>query len=480
MVRILLDTHVRLRAEELDERLDRSIRKALQFPNPEKLVAKREHVWGWEQMPDEVKLWRYEEASGRRWLVLPRGFFARLVNGLERAGYEWELDDARVEEHRTWNLEGALQEIALDVRRGQPAAAEALLLHEQGMLMAPPGMGKTQTALEVIRRAKQRTLIVVETTHIAGQWRQRALDFLGVELGLMGDSSWEERDITVALRQSLWSRRETLERDGFFERWGMVVFDECHHVKAMALSEIAQLFAARYRVGLSATPDRNDGNYPVVTSVLGEVVHEVSKLQLQNSGVLVRPSVTVVDTDFSFAFRPTRVENGRRHGNNWHQLVKKLIADEERNALVADEIVKRWPDRQLVLSKRLDHLDALRTAVIARGYPERAALMMTGAQDSEDRLRAARFADREPCVIFSTVADEALDVPRMEVVHLPFPTSNQAIVQQQVGRVERSAEGKTRAEVVDYCDPVGVLRRQFRNRMAAYRAAGYEISGVAR
>src|SRR6185436_20442546 len=103
---------------------------------------------------------------------------------------------------------------------------------------------------------------------------------------------------------------------------------------------------------------------------------------------------------------------------------------------------------------------------------------LTG-QDSNDHRKMVKAAmDDHPCVVLSTVADEALDAPRLDRLHLVFPQKNAGLVTQIVGRVERKAEGKTDAIIFDYVDgKVGPLEKQWRvRRFDVYEPRGYRIS----
>jgi len=496
VISLYVNAHVYVRVSDLPELVAGAIMKSLSFPNPEREVARREQTWGWEKIPEEIELWDvFEDGQGWRVAILPRGCISRLANGFAHAGLRWQLDDDRTEVVRAWSVEGALQEIELWDH--QVSAVESLLSQEQGILQAPPGAGKTVTILEAIRRSRQRSLILTDKTGIARQWMERAEDHLGVEIGLIGDTGWDERDITVALKQSLWQRRAELKRDGFFERWGSVTLDEMHHVPASSYAETMALFSARYRWGASATPDRNDGMYPVATAVFGDILHTTTKRELVEKGILVRPRVERVHTDFQYDFHGTYVYDPKtdeldagcplcsnrltkhRHNNNYNPMVKALVIDDDRNDLILQQMLRHRDRRQLVLSRRLEHLATLRDLVIEQGYSEDRAMSMTGEHDGEERMRVARKADAGPCIVFSTVADEAVDIPRMDTVHLAFPTANPAIVIQQVGRVERSAPGKCDAVVVDYCDSrVSVLRRHAVTRLRrVYQDEGYEVEG---
>jgi superfamily II DNA or RNA helicase len=104
--------------------------------------------------------------------------------------------------------------------------------------------------------------------------------------------------------------------------------------------------------------------------------------------------------------------------------------------------------------------------------------MLTGKEDTEERMRVAREAESGQCVVFSTIADEALDVPRLDKLYLVWPTKNSAVIRQQIGRIERVHPSKKSATVYDFVDAeVQPLYKQWIKRgIDVYAAEGLAIN----
>lgn len=451
-----VDSFLRVDTRTLPAGAEEFIKGALTIPNPEFEDAKREHVRGWRSMPETLKLYGYQGTD----IILPRGFAVKFKNGMRRMGQEVVYDDRRVVTPAP-SLEG-LAPIML--RRHQRPAVDRIIQVQQGIYMAPPGSGKTVTVLETFRWLKTRSLVIVDKTNIARQWQERAKAFLNYDIGIIGDGEWDEKDITVALVQTLSSRRNELDVS-WWASWGAVCLDECHHAPATTFRMAMESFPAKWRFGVSATPDRENGTYPLALAALGEVFHTTGKDELVDEGILVRPKVHVIKTDFRFDFVRTQVEGGRVRRNNYAQMMTALVDDDERNMLIAGAVLQGRGHANLVISKRLGHLDAIREIVVKGGWPEHRALMLTGREDSVERMRVSALAAEADVVIFSTIADEALDIPRLDRLYLAWPTRNASIIRQQVGRVERAHHSKEGAVVFDFLDwHVRVLRGQFGNR----------------
>lgn len=467
-MQIDLDTHISLRVDDLEPSILDQLQQALTIPNGEKEVALREHVWGADKLPDFIALY---EVQGDR-IYLPRGFQRSLQRGFQSADITMELRDLRSEQ--PVRIDGT----TIMLREHQEPAVEAILEHEQGIYQAPPASGKTVTVLEVIRRAQQRSLILVDKINIATQWKRRCETFLGFTPGIIGDGIHDEGEVTIALLQTLWARHDELLQTGWFMDWGLVCLDECHHVTAETYSQIIQCFPARYRFGVSATPKRDDWTYPITTAVLGPVIHETTKAQL-HGGVLMKPSVHVVKTGFEHAFRSTYVDgNNKIKRNNYGPMLKALVSNRDRNNMILAKLLNNHQHANLVLSKRLAHLELLREMVIACNWPEDRAVMLTGKENRERRDEIAAMAEDGKIVIFSTIADEALDIPRLDRLYLVWPTRKTAVIRQQIGRVERVHPEKTDAIVYDFVDwRVGVLKSQYLQRInEVYRSEALDIN----
>lgn len=489
VLRARVDTHIRFKVTDVSEEIWALCRDALTVPNLEKEQALAEHVRGASDMPDTLNLWRVEGGEA----ILPRGFGTKLKRGMAKWGVAIEYEDSRISVPiytRGWKSPD------LSTRPYQERAVKQALRVQQGVLKAPPGAGKTVTVLETIRRAGERSLVVVNNTHIARQWAARADEHLGVEIGVLGDGDFDVRDITVALVQTLWSRHEELAQQGFWDLFGLICLDECHHLPAYTFSDVLSRSPAKYRLGASATPELQ-GQMGLVTATLGEVLDDVTDDELVEAGVLVRPSVRVVETGFTFPFFPTHRHGGLLgqpcpvtncyrnshsglHRNNYTELIEELVRDHERNELIAECIAAelRSGHACVVVSDRLEHLDELKALVESYEGASGKCFHLTGRQDSSERMDLYDRAGEGDVVLFSTVANEAMDIPRLDRMFLTYPGANPLVTVQRVGRIMRACEGKEDAIVYDFADTkVGVLRGQYNKRArGAYRAKHMEIA----
>jgi superfamily II DNA or RNA helicase len=460
-LKAVVDTHIRINISNIDSATISKIKGQLTFPNPEKETARKQLIWGWEDLDSFVYYWQQDENI----LLLPRGFADRL----NKLVPDLEWIDNRVYRE----VEQDFKEIVL--RDYQERAVDAILITHQGIVQAPTGSGKTVLALEAFRRSRQRTLVLVNSRHIAKQWRDRCEEHLGFSPGMIGEGEFSIQPITIAINQTLWSRRDKLS-SLFWNSFGFVCVDECHHAPANTFKDIIERFPAAFRIGISATPNKSQMN-PIAQVVLGEIFHQTTDSEVGDK--ILMPSIEVVNTNFTFNYQPTfKVKTwedcplkgcNRKgyhiHRNNYQNLLNKLKSDEARNALIAEKIGKNRGHGNIVLSRSLDQIEKIRKLIVSDGWPEDKVFLYTGKQSGEERNRISTISEKGDIVILTTVGDEALDIPRLDRAYLAWPTKNPDVITQQIGRVKRNHPDKEDAVVYDFVDDkVGVLKNQYNTR----------------
>lgn len=463
---IRVDHKLRIALKDLPPDVLHLIKDALSIPNIERQKAMEQNLWGWQEMADTIQLWAVKDSD----LVMPRGFWLDLAEGLRHYEVHHRLDDQRCDEP-TPEKKGE----RINLLRWQMPAVEAILHYQQGIWKAPAGAGKTVGVLEAIRRSDTPSIVLVNTKDILYQWQDRAKTFLGADfpVSVIGDGKIEISDyLTIATAQTLHRRFDEFERSGFFDdHFGFMCLDESHHATADTFNRIVDRFSSKIRIGVSATPDKT-GDFELATKVLGPIFHRTLH---ENVDSILKPHVFKISTNFQFGYRGVK---GNRP-SNYPQLLKALTTNEERNNLIVRSILMNPGSHSLVISKRIEHLRIIADKLNNSGYQYK-IMMLTGKESSEIRKDVIDYATHNPCVILSTLADEALDIPRLDSIFLVFPQRNPGLIEQQVGRVCRIHPDKQGANVYDFADPlVGPLDNQWKvRRRDVYQPHRYEITVV--
>lgn len=476
-VTVTIDSKLRVRDVDLPDGVGDEIRAYLTIPNGAKEKALKLKQWGARDMEDSIVLWTQDDGQ----LVMPRGFASVLRAGLEAKGIGVDWDD-RTAAPRV-PLAGLVAMDYPNLRPDQGEAASELLRHRLGILQSPTASGKTVIGLDCWRRSGLRGLVLVEKANLLSQWRDRAREHLGIETGVIGDGEWREGDLTIAMLQTLYRRRRELDASDWWSSIGFVIVDECHHAIAKSYREIIERLVSRILLGQTATPLEGQWEQPILTSMLGPVIHIVSPEDLRRQGIRAAPLVRVVKTDFKW--EPTTKADEKLVDARaiYRRIIKGLETNSARINLIAETIAAEPKEcAHLVLCKRLEYLDAIAACLSFAGYadPDR-IFMMRGSEGPDRRREIAAEAEDGHCVILSTVADEGTDIPRLDRLHLTWPERKELSITQKVGRVLRHHPEKRGAIIFDYADmQQGTLRSQAYARFQTYRKLGIPIDGLER
>lgn len=440
-----------------------ALKHAASVSNPEfyRKQAQRFSTFG---TPRLVTCFEHDDAE----LRLPRGLLDEARGVLSDAGFVVEVQEdsdapAAIDVRFTGEL-----------RPEQDEAVQAMLRHETGVLVAPPGSGKTVIACALIAARATPTAILVNRAELLQQWRTRLTEFLSIndrQIGQLGNGRGKRRGvIDLIMMQSIAHRSGD---PSVLEEYGQIVVDECHAIAAPAVEAAIRTVNARHWVGLTATPYRADHMDGLITMQCGPIRNVIT------TPTPAKRRVVVHETAF------TTEETGA-DGPSIQAIYTELAADERRNTLIVGQVLNSVEDsrRCLVLTNRLDHLDALAAALRAR--TEAPILAMHGRLTPAER-RALRDrltemdASRQPFVLVAIdkVAGEGIDLPSLNTLFLAVPVSFKGRVIQQIGRVTRgNTDASAAATVHDFRDTaVPLLERMHQRRRRVMIKEGFVVSG---
>ncbi len=402
-------------------------------------------------------------------LVLPRGTLHDIDKLVSKAGGKVEIIDRRpTPATPDLSFIGTLTAI-------QNAAVDAMLEHEEGVLVAPPGAGKTVMACAAIVRRRTPTLILVHRKQLLDQWSDRLQNFIGLsknEIHVLGKARYPDAPVALGMFPTL-ARSEFPE--ALLAKYGHVIIDECHHVPAASFEAAMKRCTARYILGLTATPNRKDGLQKILFLQCGPIRH---RIDLDHSE---EQSRTVFVREFSLGLP---AEKDRLP---IHQIWEHLIQSGERNRAIASDVSSALKEQRFcaLLSDRKEHLNALES-LLREKWPEESVYRIDGSTNQKLRTAIlgnlrARAAEERPFVLLATASllGEGFDMPELDTLFLTMPISFKGRLIQYAGRLHRFSEKKKSVRIYDYVEPDHPLTAQmYRKRTTAYREMGYSIQIV--
>jgi superfamily II DNA or RNA helicase len=479
-VDVVLDSKLRLCG--VPEALRKQIMSELTLDNPEYEKKRRIGLplWG---VQKEIRL--YEQDG--KWLILPRGYYARLYTILRENHIEPAMRDQRWRRHLI-NFPGYPT-----LRDYQEPAIPQAMNWTQGCVIMPCGGGKTETGMAIAASIRQPTLWITHTMDLLKQSMDRAISRLKLAGDMVGLIQAENMKIgthmTFATVQTL-AKRDLTE---VVNKFGCVIVDEAHLVfkdaaKARMFESVISQFPAYYRFGLTASEHRSDGLINTMFQIIGPKVYEVDQDDPRLK--TVKPRVQFIETDFDFHM-DTEFQYNETTGQmeekeemlNVQQLYQAMRENALRNEIILDILSAHKPgDSTLILGHSLEHLDNLMLETLRRNHGKGHAYRFVNGNTKKKEREAAIEDMREGRAqfLFATyqLAKLGLDIPRLNRLVLATPVKDKTSIQQAVGRIMRPFEGKGTPVVFDIWDK-SIKQMQFwaRERIRMYRNLGCSIDG---
>jgi len=400
-------------------------------------------------------------------VALPRGCVDNLVTLLIRSGVRFELQDE--------TFEGKSIEASFNgqLRPQQEQASVQILENDIGILSATTAFGKTVVAAHTIAERGVNTLVLVHRVQILQQWIERLSSFLNIppkSIGQFGGGKDKRTGfIDIAMIQSV--QRDGIVKD-LVADYGHVIVDECHHIAAFSFEQVLKQVKAKYVLGLTATPIRQDGHHPIIIMQCGPVRFRVKATEDTASGIkehVVIPRHTSFSTTVTADDVPIQ------------ELISLLAAHDERNDLLFDDILQALEQKRspLVITERTEHLEKL--AQRLEGFAKNILVFKGGLGKKQltalmAKLKAIPPEEERLILATGRYIGEGFDDARLDTLFLALPFSWKGTVEQYAGRLHRRYDGKSIVRIYDYVDAnVPRLMTMYSRRLKAYKTIGYRV-----
>ncbi len=269
------------------------------------------------------------------------------------------------------------QKFNLAPRPYQTASIEAWKENRRcGVIVLPTGAGKTHAATMAIEMCGRQTLVVVPTLDLMNQWYDLLLSTFNAEIGLIGGGFFEVGAITVTTYASAFRHQERLGN-----QFGLIIFDECHHLPSEGYKYAAEFAIAPFRLGLSATPDRDEFADALLEEIVGKFVYRLEAQEIAGEYladyVVERIEVDLSDeeraeyqrerqiyTDFKrrknlpygqegwrmFLIHSAKSEDGRRAMKAYRNQKKIALGTESKIRVLQDLLIRHRHDKTLIFT----------------------------------------------------------------------------------------------------------------------------------
>lgn len=446
---IRLNNQVQINRSNLPMSIISFLKDELNFVNTEYLIKKKmgKNTWGSEHYFKCVE----ETATD---VIIPRGTIGKILRFCKEYKIGYELLDERQK------LSPVLFTCDVQLRDYQKPGVDAAQKKDIGVIVAPPGTGKTVIALKIIAEKQQPALIVVHRKQLADQWMERIQTFLGIpknEIGRIGQGNCKTgKKITIAMIQSL--QKELVKTENNINRaFGTIIIDECHHIPSDTFRNTIGKLHTYFIYGLTATPFRKYNDGKLIFVHLGDIIAELKSVDLQSykrARVIVRNS----ELDIPFNSKTDRFET----------LSKVLIHDSSRNSIIINDLteVLNSGRKAVILTERKEHIETL-NQYLKHKYE---TIVLSG-DDSESsknvKWKELQEGNYQVLITTGQYFGEGTDLQNAECLFLVYPFSFEGKLVQYIGRVQRSELVPTIYDYRDY--KVDYLNKLFLKRNTYYR-----------
>jgi len=352
-------------------------------------------------------------------------------------------------------------------REPRPYQTEALAAWRaargRGVVVLPTGAGKTHVAMMAIDDKRRATLVVAPTLDLVRQWYDLLRATFALPVGVVGGGEHDVQAITVTTYDSAYLHMEHLGA-----RFGLVVFDEVHHLPGAAYAIAARACIAPFRLGLTATPERADGRETELDVLVGPVVYRRDIVELSGE-FLAEYDVERVEVELTpeeraeydaerGVYRAFVVGNGIRMGSptGWGEFIMlSSRSDDGRRAMAA---YRRQRELAFAATAKLEYLEHLlhqhrsdrailftqdnATAhLVSRRFLVPSITHQTKVKERSEILSGLARGDYA-AVVTSKVLNEGVDVPDANVAIVVSGSGSVREHVQRLGRVLRKREGK--------------------------------------
>lgn len=332
-----------------------------------------------------------------------------------------------------------------------------------GVVVLPTGAGKTILAILAIAQTQRPTLIHVPTIDLMTQWYDILKKFFATPIGLLGGGYNQMETITVATYDSA-----LIHVPYKGNKFGLLIFDECHHLPGEQLQYTAISSIAPFRLALTATPERSDGKETVLYDLCGQVCFHMDIKELEGHTlapydvVTYEVDMTEIEKEQYLEARQTYLDFLReqnisfKHSYGWQQFLRKAHqsaqgkeafaaylkqkklsqSSENKFHYVWDIITKHKNDRILIFTQ-----DNETAYSIGRNFFLPVLTHHTKVKEREFFLNSFRQGDYR-ILVTSKVLNEGVDVPEANVAIVVSGSGTVREHVQRLGRILRAKEGK--------------------------------------
>ena len=349
----------------------------------------------------------------------------------------------------------------------------------RGCVILPTGAGKTAIGVKAIQKVNASTLVVVPTIDLMEQWSNNISKYLSttiqnqqnISVGKLGGGEDDLQAITVATYDSAYLRSASIGN-----QFKLLIFDEVHHLPAPGYRSIAEQFIAPYRLGLTATIEREDDLHELIPYLTGGIVFRLGSQELSNQKYLAEYVIDRIQVNLTVEEQKEYENNHKKFLTNLRQLgfntpsmynLKRLIMMSNKNKIAREAILARNKANEIALNSKakIDELQKIlqqnnNTKTIIFTHNNKMVYDLSNRflipyityktiKEERRNVLDGFKSGRYNAVVTSRVLDEGIDVPDAELGIIMSGTGSGRELIQRLGRILRPKQNGRKARLIE-------------------------------
>lgn len=333
------------------------------------------------------------------------------------------------------------------LRDYQKIAVDKMIESEVGIMAMGTGLGKTFTAVEIIKKVNRRTLFIVNTLELVEQTHSEFEDMLKSDCGKMSEGNLDiDKQVTIASVQTIYKilkRKDNTSKllNNYLFNVGCCIWDECQNVGNSSYYNLInmRIVNCKYIFGLSGSPFRNDNTTLEMNAIVGFPVVEYSTKWGEDNGWLCL-------TKGYFIKCKQNIEFDKYDYTDKYDL--QIVRNNDRNNMIKEVVEKFKGKNILILTKIIEHGKILNQMI------EGSFLINSKVDMKKRKQNMIDFKKNKSGVMIAGVkiCGAGLDIPTLDVLIIACAHKSAIDSIQTIGRVKRLSEGKKNGYLIDFMD----------------------------
>lgn len=355
------------------------------------------------------------------------------------------------ESHRFNNDTINYPELNGELRQHQVDIVDKMLKHRYGFWHISTGVGKTWIILEITRRLKRKTLIVVDGATALTQFQKNIKEIFWIDAHVNGKKKYSDSPITLTTIHSLWK----IDPNSY----GVILYDEADkYLWALNRRNLLSQIRTEFAYAVTGTIKLNEIEDKVFPMFYGKKEELLLKM--------MTPKYTQVRSSFEFW-----------DFENFTDIVTAMYDNKERNELIVNITISRLKEKRankvIVFSQRVEHAEKLKEDFESKWYK---TFLLVGkvSRDERERIRQDIISYPWQCILIGSVqiVGRGFDCPPLDLWVLTTAETFESNHEQYLWRIIRPYTWKESSEFIDIIDPKQpILNAQSKKRINHFKKA---------